>query len=319
MRRHVRTVASRPPRGWETAGVFGPSDLAPYFSGLPFVPVSRAGILSAGRRADLIHAHGINAGIAALRPGGPPVVLSLHVVLGSSGRTSRSGLAQRAAEFVAARADAVIAVSSAAVVPAIDARVIPPAFDPLPPASRARSDVRAGLGASPDEVVAISVSRLEPEKRLELFVTAVEAAGCIGLIVGDGPERASLTALASGTRTTLLGPRDDVSDLLSAADVFALPSASESYGIAVAEAVDAGLPVVATRTGEVAQIVGDAGIVVEPGDDDAFISALKLLVTDAEERAHRAASTRSRARPDVDSLIAELGVVYDELTAGVVG
>ena len=316
MRRHVKTIASRPPCGWETSGVFGPDGLRSYFDGVPFATVGRTGLLRAGRDADVIHAHGVNAGLAALTPGGPPVVLSLHVVVGASGRTARSPLASFLAKAIATRADAVIAVSRGAAAAAPRARVIPPAFEPLPGVTQPRSEMRWSVGAESGDVVAISVARLEAEKRLDLFVRAVETASCVGWIVGDGPERERLEALATDGRTRLLGHRDDVADLLAAADVFALPSTSESYGIAVAEAIGAGLPVIATRTGAIDELVGDAGIVVEPGDDGAFIDAFTKVAADATLRRQLADATRRVVRPDRDALIAAVGEVYDELAGG---
>ncbi len=326
IRRHVRTIAAHPPDGWQTAAVFGPSDLASYFTGLPFRPVTLRGLLSARAGFDVVHAHGITAGTVALLPGGPPVVLSIHVVLGATGATARSPMARRGALAIASRADAVIAPTQRAAIGFERARIIPPAFCPLAPPSRSRDDVRRELGASEDDVVALAVSRLQPEKRLDLFVRAVESSGCVGWLVGDGPERLSLEASASGTRTRWLGSREDIADLLAAADVFVSASSSESYGIAVGEAIHAGLPVVASRTGAIEEIVGAAGVVVAPGDDDAFIEALVTMVADGEERMRRSAIARaisqpgahSGAQPDAATLIGRIGAVYDEVSTKVV-
>ena len=314
MRRHVRTLAAHPPPGWETLAVFGPDELRSYFEGLRFESISRVGTFTAGRDADVIHAHGVNAGAAALVPGGPPVVLSLHVVVGGSGLTARSRAAATLAKLVVSRADAVIAASSSVAAGFSRARVIAPAFDPLPPASSSRERTRDALGATSDDVVAIAVSRIEPGKRLELFVRAVDEAGCIGWIVGDGRERPRFERVAARTRVRLLGHRSDVSDLLAAADLFVLPSASESYGIAVAEAIDAGLPVVATRTGAIPELVGGAGVVVDVDDVEGFTRAVKELIGDPSERARRAAAARQVVRPGRDELIARIGAVYDEVT-----
>ncbi len=312
IRRHVKTLAQHPPCGWTTAGIWGPPELAEYFASLDFHPmrVPGTGDLDA---VDVVHAHGVTAGLVGVRRRRPPVVLSLHVVVGGSGRTARSTSARVAARLIASRADAVVAVSEAAARGFPRARVIAPVFDPLPRPSRDRGSVRRDLGASVDDTVVVTVSRLEATKRLDLFVTAIEAAGCTGWIVGDGPDRVRLEALARGSRTQLLGYRDDVSDLLAAADVFALPSVSESYGIAVAEAVAAGLPVVATRTGAIDEIVGASGIIVSAGDDEAFVAAVRALANDQAERQRRASLARERARPDRSALVGALGQVYDDV------
>lgn len=313
IRRHVRTVAARPPCGWQTASIIGPPDLAGYFSGLPFAPISRPGLLRPPTDVDLIHVHGVTAGICALAPARPPVVLTVHTVLGGSGLTRRSPAAFLA-RAVARRAEAIIAVSAEAAEGYPRARIIAPAFDELPAPRRSRDDVRGELGASRDDVVAIVVSRLEDTKRLDVFIAAVEAAGCVGWLVGDGPQREHLQALARGSRTTLLGQRDDVAELLAAADLFALPSQSESYGIAIAEAIAAGLPVVGTSTGAVDELVANAGVLVPVDDADGFLAAVVSLAQDDELRAQRARAARAVVGPDAASLISQLGAVYDEVT-----
>jgi glycosyltransferase involved in cell wall biosynthesis len=159
----------------------------------------------------------------------------------------------------------------------------------------------------------VTVARLDPDKRLEVFIRAVEAGDGVGWIVGDGPDRARLQRLAEGTRVALLGHREDIADILLAADVFALPSASESYGLAIAEALEAGLPVVATDTGAHAELIGGAGVVVAPDDHEGFIAAVKRLVHDEPVRSSLASAARDRRRPDPGALVAELGAVYDEL------
>jgi glycosyltransferase involved in cell wall biosynthesis len=314
IRRHVRTLASSPPDGWTTAGVYGPPELRDYFAGVDFVPITQRDLFSPPGDVDLVHAHGMTAGVTALTRRRPPVVVSLHVVVGKSGRTKRAPLAALLARRIVKRADAVIAVSAEAAAAFPFARVIAPAFDALGEPTRDRASVRAELGAAADDVVTVAVARLDPTKRLDLFITAVEASGGIGWIVGDGPEREQLEALARGSRTRLLGHRDDVADVLAAADVFALPSSSESYGIAVAEAIAAGIPVVATSTGAIGELVGDGGILVPPDDADAFVNAVRSLVTDDRIRATRARAAQSVVPPDASSLIAELGGVYDEVT-----
>jgi glycosyltransferase involved in cell wall biosynthesis len=315
IRRHVRTVAATPPSGFETAGVWGPADLAGYFDGIPFTAITRSDLLRPPADVDVIHAHGMTAGICALARRRPPVVVSLHVVVGKSGRT-RSSAASLLARRIVRRADAVIAVSVEAAEGFGNARVIAPAFEALPTPSRNGRAIRADLGAAPEDVVTLTVARLEDTKRLDLFINAIEAAGGVGWIVGDGPERERLEALAVGSRTKLLGYRDDVSDLLAASDVFALPSVSESYGIAVAEAIAAGIPVVATSTGAIGELVGSGGILVPPDDEDAFVEAVRSLVGDDQLRARRARAARDVVLPDASSLIAQLGAVYDEVIEG---
>src|SRR5439155_3046493 len=82
-------------------------------------------------------------------------------------------------------------------------------------------------------------------------------------------------------RVSLVGALDEaeLARCYDAADVFVLPSLFETYGMAVAEALARGLPVVGTNTGATLQLVGDeAGIVVAPGDRDALRGALALVM-----------------------------------------
>lgn len=293
--------------------MWGPGELADYFTDVPFHAISRTGLFRAGRGADVVHAHGLTAALVAVPPARPPVVVSLHVVTGASGRTETSRAARLLAKAIVARADAVVAASELAASGFDRARVIAPAFAPLELPVHDRDQVRRLVGTSLDDVVVVTVSRLEESKRLDLFVRAVEGAQATGWIVGDGSDRRRIEALATDTRVMLLGQREDVSDILGSADVFALPSASESYGIAVAEAIDAGLPVVATRTGAVGDLVGAGGILLEAGDDEGFTTAVARLVREPKERARLVAAAREVDRPDSVALTEQLGAVYDEV------
>jgi glycosyltransferase involved in cell wall biosynthesis len=108
----------------------------------------------------------------------------------------------------------------------------------------------------------------------------------------------------------LLGHRTDIADLFAAADLFALPAAGEAYGIAVVEALQAGLPVVATDAGAVREIVGDAGVIVPPGDEFAFGEAVRELVASSDRRFELARRARSAPLPDPAALVERVGEVY---------
>lgn len=312
IRRHVRYLATNPPSGWATEAIAGPEDLAPYFAGLPFVPTSTLGYLRPPA-ADLLHVHGLTPGIAALRPARPPVVLTLHMDLPVQGRTARWPILRALARPIVARADAVIAVSDRIAARFRRARSIPPAVDPLPPPSRSREAVRAELGASDDAVVALALARLHPDKRLDVFIDAVRRSGAVGWIAGEGPDRARLQEQAAGSTVRLLGYRDDPADLIEGADLVAMPSRGEGYPIAVVEAITRGCPVVAARVGAIAEIVGGAGVVVDPADGDAFAAALSELVREPDllRRIRDRAAVRSLPTPQ--SLVGRVGAVYDEL------
>ncbi|HVL80060.1 MAG TPA: glycosyltransferase family 4 protein [Actinomycetota bacterium] len=313
IRRHVRHLAANPPPGWETAGVAGPADLAPYLEGLPFRPASALSVPGM-RSVELVHAHGLTAGAwTGARPLRPPIVLTLHTDPTRVGRSSRSRALGAVAPLVVARAAAVIAASAEVAGAFTGAVHIPPAVDPRGAAVRPRAEVRAELGAGPDDVVVLTLARLSPEKDLDILLDAVREAGCLAWIAGDGPERRRLERLADGLPVRFLGHREDVADLLAAADVFALTSRSEAYPIVVVEAVTAGLPVVATRVGQVPDIAGDAGLLVAPGDRTAFAAALRTVTGDPSARVQLARAARAHALPTPAELVERVGAVYDEV------
>jgi glycosyltransferase involved in cell wall biosynthesis len=158
------------------------------------------------------------------------------------------------------------------------------------------------IGIAAEHRVCLSVARLHPQKGLEDLVAA---AGLLRnepdlhmVVVGGGPDRASLqTAIdragLSG-RVHLLGERPDVPALLARAELFVLPSRFEGLPSAVIEAMAAGLPVVATSVGGVAELVDDAtGWLVPPGAPVALADAVRTAL--AADRAAAGAAARAKA------------------------
>jgi glycosyltransferase involved in cell wall biosynthesis len=97
--------------------------------------------------------------------------------------------------------------------------------------------------------------------------------------------------VAPGTLT-----KDALARAYASAGIFALPARGEAYGIAFAEALASGLPVVGCRSGYVPALVGDAGLLVEPGDVSGLGRALALVLADGDRRGKLAAAARQRAR-----------------------
>jgi glycosyltransferase involved in cell wall biosynthesis len=186
-----------------------------------------------------------------------------------------------------------------------------------------RDQVRAELGIPADAVVAILVATLRPQKRAADFATAVRRARreqpqLVGVVIGDGPERAALEAAADGDPgVRILGHRDDVARLLGAADIFTLTSAQEAAPMAILEAMSAGLPIVSTAVGGIPDIVQDgrSGVLVPPGEPERMAAALADLAGAPERRrALGDAARRAHAeRWDVERMIDR----YEDLLADV--
>jgi glycosyltransferase involved in cell wall biosynthesis len=184
-------------------------------------------------------------------------------------------------------------------VPEDRATVLPNPAPPLP-ALRSREGLRAELGV--EGPVLAFAGRLTAQKSLDVGIEAARRAGVSLLIAGDGPDRAALESLGYAR---FLGPlpRRRVLELFRAADASLLSSSWENFPHTVVEALAVGTPVIATRTGGVAEVVrdGENGLLVEPGDVAALAVAIDRFFADGE----LAARLRANAAPSVAEYAAE--------------
>ncbi|MGB3423173.1 MAG: glycosyltransferase [Castellaniella sp.] len=173
-----------------------------------------------------------------------------------------------------------------------------------------RTQSRQRVGPPLGDRLLLSVGRLAEEKDhaglLRAFARLAPQCPDVRLwIAGDGPLRDALlrqrAALGLNDRVAFLGARQDVPDLMRAADVFVLPSRFEGFGLVVAEAMACGTPVVATDAGGVAEVLDGAGILVPVGDDAALARGLaEAFAMDSGQRAAMTAAARRRAENDLD-------------------
>jgi glycosyltransferase involved in cell wall biosynthesis len=185
--------------------------------------------------------------------------------------------------------------------------------------ARRRSELRTELGAGVDDVVLLSVARLGPEKGLDALVRGIAAAGnpkLLLVIAGDGPERRQIEALAQelGVRLHLTGDLagDKIAEVYAAADVFALLSTRETWGVVVNEAAASGLPLVLSdRVGAAYDLLrdGENGFLVSSGDVGAAGGAFAPLAADACLRTRAGERSRELVRgwgyePSVESFVA---------------
>jgi glycosyltransferase involved in cell wall biosynthesis len=155
---------------------------------------------------------------------------------------------------------------------------------------------RAELAGEPP--LLLSVGRLKAPKDFATLAQALARLdpGSVRVaIAGDGPDRAALEPLLPPG--AILGERADIPQLLASADLFVLSSRSEGLPVAVIEAMAAGLPVIASRVGGVAELVEDgvSGLLVPPGDPEALAAAIRHVVADPEARRALGAAGRARA------------------------
>jgi glycosyltransferase involved in cell wall biosynthesis len=282
------------------------------------------------RAADVVHAHGHQAGllavVAAVGTGVPVVVTWHNAVLGSGIRRRALELAERlqarrAALLTGASDDL---VERARALGARDPRLTEVAAPAQPPAADeppARGE-RAGSRLTSSPMVLV-VSRVAPQKRLDVLV---EAAGRLGrpevrwVVAGDGDAellaRLQRRVAELGAPVEFIGARDDVPELMRHADVFALTSEWEARALVVQEAMAAGLPVVATDVGGLPGLLAGTGVLVPPGDPDALAAAVGDLLDDPGRRAELAAAAHARYAqlPTEADVVAAWLRCYEQLT-----
>jgi glycosyltransferase involved in cell wall biosynthesis len=175
---------------------------------------------------------------------------------------------------------------------AIPSRVIPPGVDTVrfAPDSEARSRVRSERGWNDDVPVVGFLGRFVPEKGLGTLTAALRRVPETwrALFVGGGEEQHDIEALAASypgrvSIATGVG-HDEVPAYLNAMDVLCAPSRTtprwrEQFGRMLIEAMACGVPVLASRSGEIPHVVENAGILLEEADVEAWTSALRQVVT----------------------------------------
>ena len=189
-----------------------------------------------------------------------------------------------------------------------------------------RDAKRAELGVGSDTIVVITVANLRHEKAYDVLLKAAAQASANRpdlrfLSVGQGPLASEMKErcirLGLGDRFRFLGFRDDVHDLLAAADVFCLASRQEGVPVALMEAYALGLPVVATRVGGLPDVVEDgrSGLLVAPEDPGALADAIVAVATDAGRRT-RMGRRASELAGQFDSRVSvrRLEAVYEEVS-----
>jgi glycosyltransferase involved in cell wall biosynthesis len=193
------------------------------------------------------------------------------------------------------------------------ARVIPPGVDTCAfrPDAGARLDARRALGWADEVPVVGFLGRFVPEKGLSLLTAVLDgiATPWRALLVGSGPLEADLRAWADrhAGRAALVttASHGEVPRWLNAMDLLCAPSQTtrrwrEQFGRMLIEAFACGVPVVASDSGEIPYVVGDAGVIVAERDEVGWRSAIERLLGDGDQRRRLSARGRDRAVSQFD-------------------
>ncbi|MCU1453570.1 MAG: glycosyl transferase, group 1 [Acidimicrobiales bacterium] len=280
---------------------------------------------------DVVHAHGLTVGwVAALVVRRPPLVVTVHnlVLREAEGRAAQA--LRRLEGRLPARVDRTIVISDEMArrfqgVPGADRITVIPPAGPVPSVRRPAAAVRAELEVPDGVPLVVLVGRLHPQKDVGSLLEATRMLLDRGVelrvaVVGDGPEGDALRRRAADLRldevVRFTGARDDASDFLAAADVVAMCSIWEGFGLVVSEALQLGRPLVATAVGPVPRMVidGETGRLVPPSRPNRLADVIGELLDDpaaarqlgAQGAAHIAATFSA------DALIDRVVGVYDQ-------
>lgn len=189
----------------------------------------------------------------------------------------------------------------------VPARVIPPGVDlsAFAPDPRARAEVREELGWADSVPVVGFLGRLVPQKGIDVLTTVLDRLSVPwrALFIGSGPLESTLQDWIGrhpGRAALRSATHEEIGRLLNAMDVLAAPSRTtdrwrEQFGRMLIEAMACGVPVVASDSGEIPHVVGNAGVIVRENDIDAWQVAIEELLSDSGRREAFSREGRCRA------------------------
>lgn len=196
-------------------------------------------------------------------------------------------------------------------------------FDP----DSAVGTVRQEFDLSEDAPVVGIVGMLRPEKAHAVLLRAAAIIRKTDervrfLIVGDGPEREGLEAMAKdlelANAVTFTGGRNDIPEILSTLDLFVLCSDTEAFPVSILEAMAMRKPVVSTDVGSVSEAVehGVTGLLVPPGQPEVLAEAIRSLLADPYRRRAMGSTGRRRVeeRFSVEAMVRQYEDLFDQVT-----
>jgi glycosyltransferase involved in cell wall biosynthesis len=279
-------------------------------------------------RPDVIHCHGPEPCFYGL-----PAALLARIPLRIGEEVATPVYSERGAfvfRQVYRAADAVLGVCEAVRSGVIERRIAPAekCHAILNPILIAKDPLE--LEQDPEHLTLLFAGRFVPQKNPEILLPVLQQIRSEGIparlwFVGDGPGRRALESataeLGLNEHVTFWGYRDDVEDFMRQADVYVLPSIFEGLPIAIGEAMGCRLPVLCSDVGGCSEVVeqGRTGFLVEPGEQEPILKALRALWEMGPER-RRAMCERARAvvieRCDPGRYVERLEAFYDSLGAG---
>ncbi len=219
-------------------------------------------------------------------------------------RATRSKCAGWTAVSEAVRQDMLVAGYRNDLIRVISSGVDTESFHPLNPSER--DAIRTSLGLQADEFFLLAAGSLRRLKGYDLLFMAMNSVvrrypRAKLFIFGDGADRSELLRLAGrlnlSASVSIRPAAPDIGRYMAAADLFVHPARHEAYGLVLAEAQAAGIPVVATRVGGVPEVVrdGKTGLLVQPEDSRALAGVLSQLLGNTDLRKRLGGAARENA------------------------
>lgn len=284
-------------------------------------------------RIDILHTHSFRPNLygrmagAVLRPSGLKIVAHYHNDYSDKWNAEALCIERK----LAAVTDAGIAVSSAVADHVLEhvgtgCELAENGIDRTRVTGGNRALGRAALGVSADARLVGLVGRVCRQKGIDTFVaaaitTALELPDACFVVIGDGEDKDLLirmTSLLNGAgladRIQFAGYRDDMADILTALDLLAAPSRWEGFGLMLAEAMAAGVPVIASDVGGMPNVLGGAGLLVPPDDSDALSRAMVASLRDVTHRTEMARLGRVQSyRFDWSQTASRVFNIYEQI------
>lgn len=291
-------------------------------AGVPFVRRTRAWRLGRALRrsgADLVHTHLVHADVYGALAAPTPIVSTKH-----NPDPFRTGPWRHAERTLARHARRIIAISEAVRrfsvddvgLPADKVDVVHYGLDALPEPWTPNPPLAIEDGAP----VLLCVARLAPQKGVDVAVRALpQVPGAMLVVLGEGPDRASLEALARelgvADRVLMPGRVGDVAALYLRCDVLVHPARWEGFGLALLEAMLAGKPVAAVDTGAAPELVlnGITGLLSPPDDAAKLAENVRTLLAGAAQGERYGELGRARAEKEfsVERMTTRTLAVYE--------
>lgn len=307
-----------------------------------------AAVEASGMRYDLVHSHywtSVEPGLRLAEWLGVPHVFTGHTVAAIKEHAGGAPEPDVRKELEAAalrRSQAVVTFTEEESTLLRDllglapykAHAVPMGVDAALFGRQPRAEARAALGIGPRERVVLSVGRIEPYKGTDVLVRALALmrnSGDVRLLVVGGAdgepgvdwlrETARLGGVSGSLDWRGAVPQPELPRYYAAADVCAVPSLHETFGLAALEAMACGSPVVASDAGGLRGLVrhGETGLLCPPGDAIALAEALEAVLSDPQRAQHMGQAALLRAHPFTwDASAARLAEVYRQVvSAGV--